>query len=79
MRTTLVIPDPLYKRAKLYAEKQHKNLSEVFSEALDERLTRDDQAVCEPRAVYKVKPVSMGSPAVDISDRESLFNTMDEE
>jgi len=78
MRTTLVIPDPLFKRAKLYAQKHDKNLSEVFAEALDDRLTREEQAMREPRAKYKVKSVSMGSAAADLSDRESLYKIMED-
>jgi len=78
MRTTLVIPDPIFKRAKLYAQKHDKNLSDVFAEALDDRLTREEQAVREPRAQYRVKTVSMGASTVDLADRESLFNLMDD-
>jgi len=79
MRTTLVIPDPLFKRAKLYARKHDKNLSDVFAEALDDRLTREEQAAREPRAKYKVNPASMGTATVDLSDRESLYKIMDDE
>ncbi len=78
MRTTLVIPDPLFKRAKLYARKHDKNLSDVFAEALDERLTREEQAVREPRAEYKVKATPMGTASVDLSDRDALNKVMDE-
>lgn len=78
MRTTLVIPDPLFKRAKAYAKKHDKNLSDVFAEALAERLTREDQVLHEPRARYEVKPRSMGAPSVNLSDREALGRVMDE-
>lgn len=78
MRTTLIIPDPLFKRAKQYARKHDKNLSDVFAEALTDRLARDEQIAREPRPNYKVKTASMGSPAVDLSDREALYKIMDE-
>lgn len=78
MRTTLVIPDPLFKRAKVYAKKHDKNLSDVFAEALAERLTREDQALREPREKYKVKTLAMGVPSVNLSDREALNGVMDE-
>lgn len=77
MRTTLVIPDPLFKRAKLYARTHGKNLSDVFAEALDERLSRAEQALREPRAEYKVKTASMGAATVDVSDRDALQRIMD--
>ena len=79
MRTTLVIPDPLFKRAKMYAQTQGKQLSEVFSEALDERLTREEQVVREPRARYTVRSKTMGVPEVDISDRDALYRVMENE
>lgn len=79
MRTTLVIPDPIFKRAKLYAQKNGKNLSDVFAEALDERMNRDEQVMRESRAAYKVRPASMGTATVDLSDRESLYKVMDDE
>lgn len=78
MRTTLIIADPVFKRAKAYALKHDKNLSEVVTEALDERLSRDERAVREPRPIYTVKPVSMGKPIVDVSDRDALYRIMDE-
>ena len=78
MRTTLVISDPLFKRAKAYAKRHDKHLSDVFSEALADRLAREEQVLCEPRTPYKVVPRSMGSAAVDLSDREALHRVMDE-
>lgn len=78
MRTTLVIPDPLYKRAKVYAKKHDKNLSDLFAEAITERLAREDQVLHEPRVNYEVKSVSMGSPAINLADREALGRVMDE-
>ncbi|HMO51800.1 MAG TPA: hypothetical protein PKE26_10175 [Kiritimatiellia bacterium] len=78
MRTTLVIPDPLFKRAKVYAKKHDKNLSDVFAEALAERLTREDQVLREQRVTFEVKPLSMGAPSVNLSDREALDRIMDE-
>jgi hypothetical protein len=78
MRTTLIIPDPLFRRAKAYAKKHDKKLSDLFSEALADRLARDDQSVREERPAYRVKPLSMGVASVDISDRESLNRIMDD-
>ena len=78
VRTTLVIPDPLFKRARAYAKKHDKNLSDVFAEALAERLIREDQVLREPRVRYEVRAQSMGAPAVNLADREALGLVMDE-
>ncbi|HMP76307.1 MAG TPA: hypothetical protein PKE12_08435 [Kiritimatiellia bacterium] len=78
MRTTLVIPDPLFKRARAYAKKHDKNLSDVFAEALAERLAREDRSLREPRVRYEVRPRSMGVPVVNLADREALGRVMDE-
>ena len=78
MRTTLVIPDPLFVRAKAYAKRHDRHLSEVFAEALAERLAREEQRLHDPGAAYKVEPRSMGAASVDLSDREALQRVMDE-
>ncbi len=78
MRTTLVISDPLFKRAKAYAKRHDKHLSDVFAEALADRLAREDQVLREPRTTYKVVPRSLGSPVVDLSDREALHRVMED-
>jgi hypothetical protein len=77
MRTTLVISDELFKRAKSYAKKHDKRLSDVFAEAIAERLAREEQALREPKSVYKVVPRSLGPASVDLADREALNRAMD--
>ena len=74
----MVIPDPLFKRAKMYAKKHDKRLSDVFAEALADRLAREEQALREPRAAYQVMARSMGTAFVDVSDREALQRVMDD-
>lgn len=79
MRTTIVLPDPLFKRAKKYAKLNDKYLSDFVAEALAERLAREEQSLREPRAVYKVSPrSSMGKALVDVSDRDALHGILDE-
>lgn len=77
MRTTLVIPDAVYRRAKQAAKSQGKTLSELVTESVEVQLARTGT----PRPVkkaYRLKPVAMGKPKVDVADREALFRTMEE-
>ena len=79
MRTTLVIPDPLFERAKAYARAHGTKLSDLFAESVAERLNREEQAVRESREVYRVKPKSLGAPKTDLADRDRLYTAMDSE
>mgnify|MGYP001161387580 CR=1 FL=1 len=77
MRTTLVIPDAVYHRAKEAAKEQGRTLSELFAESVEIQLSRQQQA--STRAVeYKLQPVAMGVPTVDPNDREALYRAMEE-
>jgi hypothetical protein len=77
MRTTLVIPEPVCRRAKAVARRQGKTLSGLVTEALSARLAREENQVREVPATYRVTPAAMGKPAVDVSDRNALFQAME--
>ncbi|MEC7841746.1 MAG: hypothetical protein VX911_02600 [Candidatus Latescibacterota bacterium] len=76
MRTTLVIPDAVYERAKAVAKEQGKTLSALFTESVEIQLARKQQAVNKKK--YRLRPVSMGIPRVDPNDREALYRAMEE-
>ena len=76
MRTTLVIPDAVYERAKAVAKEQGKTLSALFTESVEIQLARKQQAVNKKN--YRLRPVSMGIPRVDPNDREALYRAMEE-
>ncbi len=78
MRTTLVIPDSIYHRAKQAARAQGRTLSDIVTEAMTIQLARNKQEVQSGTAPYRIKPVSMGVPQVDVNDREALSRRMDE-
>jgi hypothetical protein len=78
MRTTLIIPDPIYKRAKKIAQEQKKTLSELASEALEIQILKWGKASKEKRRPYKLRTFSMGRERVDISNREVLYRKMEE-
>ena len=48
MKTTVELPDELFRRAKATAAAQGMSLKQLFSEAVDERLRRDGARSVEP-------------------------------
>lgn len=78
MRTTLVIPDAVGRRAKQLAKHQKMTLSQLFTEAVEARLVRDENMTRGHSPPCRIHPRPMGRPAVDISDRNALYDTMDE-
>jgi hypothetical protein len=78
MRTTLIIPDSLFARAKASARTHDKKLSELFAESVAERLNREEQAVREASGTYRVRPRPMGTPKADLADRDRLYAAMDD-
>ena len=77
MRTTLVIPDTIYRRAKRAAKQQGKTLPEFFAESVQVQLAREKKPAKKSR-VYRIKPVEMGQPKIDVNDRDALFRAMEE-
>jgi hypothetical protein len=75
MRTTLVIDDELFRDLKRRAAAESRTLSEVTQEALRRGLARPRR----PRRSGRVKLPSfgMGSPRVDLADRNQLFEVLD--
>lgn len=78
MRTTLIIPDSIYQRAKKLAQEQNKTLSELSSEALEIQILRWEKASKEKRRPYKLRTFSMGRERVDLSNRDALYRQMEE-
>jgi hypothetical protein len=75
MRTTLVIDDVLFRELKRRAAEERRTLSEVTQETLRRGLARREP----PRRPRRVKLVSfaMGKPAVDLADRNQLYEILD--
>ena len=78
MRTTLVIPDSIYRRAKEAARSQGRTLSDVVSEAMAIQLAGSKEESGKAKTPFKIEPVSLGIPQVDVNDREALFRRIDE-
>lgn len=77
MRTTLIIPDAVFTRAKAVARQRGKNLSQFVSEAITVEIEHLAGSGAGSTGSYRVTPVSMGKPLVDISDRDALQRAMD--
>ena len=75
MRTTLVIDDDLFRELKKRAAEQRRTLSEVTREVLRRGLAGPKPAR-RPKPV-KLRAFAMGKPAVDLADRNQLFDLLD--
>lgn len=78
MKTTLNLNDQLLRQAKDFARKQEITLTRFVEEALRARLMLGDS----PATKYKFDPPVVGGikpPAVDVSDRDALYDFMGKE
>jgi len=73
----MIIPDPIFKRAKAAARQQGKNFSELVTEAISRELNRKEQKLPDRTARFRITPVAMGTPLVDVSNRDELQRVMD--
>lgn len=77
MRTTLNLETQLLYAAKQQAASEHKTLTRVFEEALRAYLAYFKQ----PDSGFKLKLITKNGrllPGVDLSDRDSLYQKMEE-
>lgn len=73
MKTTLMIPDHVFRELKRRAARRGETLSAVVAEALR-------RGLAEPEAVAELAPlpvVRMGRPKVDLADRDALYRAME--
>jgi len=78
MRTTLILPDPIFKRAKAAARAMNKTLSELTAEALEQHLLahRPNEGTARKRTVLCT--YAMGEERVDLADRDALYHVMEQ-
>jgi hypothetical protein len=74
MRTTLVIDDALFRELKKRAAEENRTLSDVTQEALRRGLRR---VPTRRKTRAKLPSFAMGKPAVDLADRDQLFDILD--
>lgn len=78
MRTTLVISDPVYRRAKRTAKKQGVRLSALITEATEEFLRRESADDENRKAKIDIQSYSMGQPKANLDNRDELYRAMEE-
>jgi plasmid stability protein len=75
MRTTLNLDDSLLREARKRAAREGRTLTSIFEEALRLLLTQP-----RPRRPYRFAWVTRrgtGAPAVDVADRDALYDRME--
>ena len=73
MKTTLIIPDPLFRKLKRRALESGETLSDLVAELLRKGLTETPK----PRRVKPLPTFDMGQAKVDVADREALYEAME--
>jgi hypothetical protein len=74
MKTTLILPDPLFERLKRRALESGSTLSALVSELLHRGLDASGRRRRPPR---RLPSFDGGRPAVDPADREELYRAME--
>ena len=75
MKTTLVIPDPVFRDLKRRAAERGETLSALATECLVQGLRQTRK----PRSPFRFPTFKMGPPKVNIADREALYDVLDAE
>ncbi|AKJ64188.1 hypothetical protein [Kiritimatiella glycovorans] len=78
MRTTLVLTDPVFKRAKYAAKEDSKQLSMLVNEAVEAYLVEREQRKKSPAPKLDLPTFAMGEAKTDINNRDALYRAMEE-
>ncbi|MBT9583116.1 DUF2191 domain-containing protein [bacterium] len=77
MRTTINLPDPLYRELKRFAAEHGKTVTDVIQDAVSETLLRQSQRSMGERLVLPTFKGNGMLPGVDLSDNAGLRDLMD--
>ena len=75
MKTTLIIPDPVFRDLKHRAAERNETLSALVTEYL----VRGLRETRKPNHPFRFPTFSAGLPKVDVADREALYDLLDGE
>ena len=75
MKTTLIIPDPVFRDLKRRALERKETLSGLATEYLILGL----REARKPKRPFRFPTFKMGPPKVDVANREALFDLLDAE
>lgn len=73
MKTTLVIPDPVFRDLKKRAAERDTTMSELVTEYLREGLRQRPR----PKKRVSLPSFSMGPPLIDITSRDEIYRVLD--
>lgn len=72
MKTTLIIPDPVFRDLKKRAVERNTTLSELATEYLRQGLQRR-----KPKRLPRLPSFSAGPPLIDITSRDEIYRVLD--
>jgi hypothetical protein len=75
MKTTLTIPDPVFRDLKRHAAKRGTTMSELAAELLRKGLSERPK----PAQLPPLPSFDMGREKVNFADREALYDAMESE
>jgi hypothetical protein len=75
MKTTLIIPDPVFRDLKRHAAKRGTTMSELAAELLRKGLSERPK----PPHLPPLPSFDMGREKVNFADREALYDAMESE
>jgi len=78
MRTTLIMPEQVFRRAKMAAHREGRTLSSLVTDAICNELLKRESCRRKQAEPYRIKPVSMGREKVDLGNREQVYRVMEE-
>ena len=75
MKTTLIIPDPVFRELKRRAAERGETLSSLVTEWVRQGLS----AGPKPKRPFRLPSFSVGRLLVDVANREALYDALDAE
>jgi hypothetical protein len=75
MKTTLIIPDPVFRDLKREAADRGETLSALVTEFLVRGLREKPK----PKRPFRLPSFSAGPPLINIADRDELYRVLDAE
>jgi hypothetical protein len=73
MKTTLIIPDPVFRELKKRAVDRNTTISELATDYLREGLRQRPK----PKRMPRLPSFSAGPPLIDITSREEIYRVLD--
>jgi hypothetical protein len=73
MKTTLIIPDPVFRDLKKRAVDRNTTISELATEYLRQGLRQQPK----PKRMPRLPSFKMGPPLIDITSRDEIYRVLD--